>query len=85
MLYLGVVLPFARVGAVNDVSYGMYIYAFPLQLVLAVIVGTTLPTWAFVLVSIAITAPFAAASWFLVEKPAMRLKRLTSGSPVMTR
>lgn len=77
MLYLGVVLPLSRIGAVNDVSYGMYIYAFPLQLVLAVVVGTTLPAWVFVLVSIAITIPFASASWFLVEKPAMRLKRLT--------
>lgn len=85
MLYLGVVLPLVRVGAVNDISYGMYIYAFPLQLVLAVIVGETLPAWAFVLVSVAITVPFAAASWFLVENPVMRLKRLTGGQPVATR
>lgn len=67
MMYLGVVLPLARVGAINDISYGMYIYAFPLQLVLAVVVGSALSAWAFALISIAVTIPFAAASWFLVE------------------
>jgi len=84
MMYFSVVLPLARVGAVNDISYGMYIYAFPLQLVLAVIVGSALPAWAFVLISIALTVPFAAASWFLVEKPAMRLKRLTRQRPTVS-
>jgi peptidoglycan/LPS O-acetylase OafA/YrhL len=79
LLWLGIVLPLRRVGAVNDISYGMYIYAFPLQLVLAVLVGSALNEWVFALISIAVTIPFAAASWFLVERPAMRLKRLTSG------
>lgn len=78
LLYLGIVLPLHRVGAVNDISYGMYIYAFPLQLLLAIAFGESLPGFVFVVLSILITIPFAAASWFLVEKPAMRLKRLTS-------
>lgn len=79
LLWLGIVLPLRRVGAVNDISYGMYIYAFPLQLILAILVGATWSPWLFALVSIAVTVPFAAASWFVVERPAMRLKRLTSG------
>jgi peptidoglycan/LPS O-acetylase OafA/YrhL len=79
LLWLGITLPLRKVGAVNDISYGMYIYAYPLQLVLAVLVGSALNEWLFAAISIAVTIPFAAASWFLVERPAMRLKRLTSG------
>ncbi|MEO8261761.1 MAG: acyltransferase [Pseudolysinimonas sp.] len=78
LLWLGVVLPLQKVGHTNDISYGMYIYAYPLQLVLAVLVGTALHPVLFAVISVAITIPFAAASWFLVEKPAMRLKRLSA-------
>ena len=31
LIWLGIHLPFTRVGAVNDYSYGIYIYAFPIQ------------------------------------------------------
>lgn len=51
-----------------DLSYGLYIYAFPLQQVLAM--NGMLSLWT----SMAATLPFAAASWFLIEKPALRLK-----------
>jgi peptidoglycan/LPS O-acetylase OafA/YrhL len=51
-----------------DLSYGLYIYAFPLQQVLAA--NGMLSLWT----SMAATLPFAAASWFLIEKPALRLK-----------
>ena len=78
LLWLGVVLPLDRVGARNDISYGMYIYGYPLQLLLAIIVGSALTPWVFALVSVVITVPFAAASWFLIEKRAMRWKRLTA-------
>lgn len=81
LLWLGVVLPLSRVGARNDISYGMYIYGYPMQLLLAIVVGRALPIWAFAAVSIVLAVPFAVASWFLIEKPAMRWKRLTaSGS-----
>ena len=78
LLWLGIVLPLHKVGARNDISYGMYIYGYPLQLLLAIVVGSAMSSWAFALVSIVIAVPFAMASWFLIEKPAMRWKRLTS-------
>jgi peptidoglycan/LPS O-acetylase OafA/YrhL len=78
LLYLGIRLPLHRIGAQNDISYGMYIYAFPIQQVLQLeFPGQRLPVLVFVLLSVILTVPLAAASWFLVEKPAMTLKRLT--------
>ena len=75
-MWLGVVLPLQRVGRTNDISYGVYIYAFPAQQILAVYLASKVGIGGFVALSIALTVPFAAASWFLVERPAMQLKRL---------
>jgi peptidoglycan/LPS O-acetylase OafA/YrhL len=66
-----VVLGLGRIEAPRlpaDLSYGLYIYAFPVQQILAA--HGALSLWA----SVALTLPFAAASWFLVEKPALRFK-----------
>lgn len=57
-----------------DLSYGLYIYSFPLQQVLAEQGRLN------VLTSLAVALPFAAASWFLVEKPALRLKTRLPGA-----
>jgi len=51
-----------------DLSYGVYIYAFPIQQQLALMGKLN------VITAILAVLPFAAASWFLVEKPTMRLK-----------
>ena len=51
-----------------DLSYGIYIYAFPIQQVLAAYGQLNLAT------AVLSVLPFAAASWVLVEKPAMALK-----------
>lgn len=57
----------------GDWSYGVYIYAFPVQQILREYWGpNSLPLYA--LASAAITVILAAASWFLVEKPAIKLK-----------
>lgn len=57
-----------------DLSYGLYIYSFPLQQGLAEHGRLT------VLSSLALALPFATASWFLVEKPALRLKAKLPGA-----
>jgi peptidoglycan/LPS O-acetylase OafA/YrhL len=56
-----------------DVSYGLYIYAFPVQQILLILFGPINP-WLHVLFTIVFTLPFAFASWWLVEKPALSLK-----------
>ncbi|BBY22614.1 acyltransferase family protein [Mycobacterium stomatepiae] len=68
----------------TDVSYGMYIYAYPTQQLLLVVGWESLPPLVFSLAVAVATLPLAAASWFLVEKPAKslkaRLNRKTSDS-----
>jgi peptidoglycan/LPS O-acetylase OafA/YrhL len=54
-----------------DLSYGMYLYAWPVQMLLAMY-GLHSGAWVFVLVATAITAVLAAGSWFGVERPAVR-------------
>jgi peptidoglycan/LPS O-acetylase OafA/YrhL len=60
-----------RAGRFGDLSYGMYLYAFPVQ---QVILGAA-PRFGYpILACMALTVPFAALSWHLVEKPALRWK-----------
>ena len=56
----------------TDVSYGIYVYAFPIQVGLAMLGVTNLAANA--LLALACTLPFAVASWYLIERPALRLK-----------
>lgn len=77
----------------NDTSFGIYIYAFPVQQLLASAGGAALGVWWFSLIATAVTVPLAIASWFLVEKRALRFKTLgrstkqarISGSPTRGR
>jgi peptidoglycan/LPS O-acetylase OafA/YrhL len=59
-----------------DLSYGVYIYHGPVQFLLAAGGAVVLPEAAFVLVSLALTVPLAALSWWAVEGPALRQKSL---------
>ncbi len=75
LLVLGGRLP-VRLGARNDISDGVYIYAFPVQQMLALSGGHALGVLGFAAVSTALTVPLAWVSWKLVEEPAMKLRRL---------
>lgn len=60
MIALGVHLPLRKFGAKHDVSYGMYIYAFPVQQILALsFPNQSLPEWGFVMLFICFTVPLA--------------------------
>jgi peptidoglycan/LPS O-acetylase OafA/YrhL len=58
----------------TDLSYGVYIYAFPIQQILVICGLAFLAPPVFAIIAAALTLPLAALSWFLVEKPAMSLK-----------
>ncbi|ASW90909.1 acyltransferase family protein [Mycobacterium marseillense] len=80
----GVLLRSKRLRLRTDLSYGMYIYAFPVQQLLAVCGLARLNPMVFFVVATAATLPVAALSWFLVEKRALSLKsrfRPTSAAP----
>jgi peptidoglycan/LPS O-acetylase OafA/YrhL len=74
VLWLGIALPFRRIGRRNDFSYGIYIYAYPVQQLLALVSSQRLGVPAFIALSLVGTVPLAMLSWFLVERPALRLK-----------
>jgi peptidoglycan/LPS O-acetylase OafA/YrhL len=64
---------FARLRWQHDLSYGTYIYAFPVQQLL--LVGGMSVGWVgFASVSVVAVLPLSAVSWFLVERPAQRLQ-----------
>lgn len=76
VLALGIVLPFRRIGARNDISYGIYIYAFPVQQMLALVLAERgVPVVVPLVLAIVVTVPLAWASWLFVERPAMRAHR----------
>jgi peptidoglycan/LPS O-acetylase OafA/YrhL len=58
----------------NDVSYGLYIYAFPIQQIILLLVGEAINPWLHVVLTVLFAFPFAFLSWRFVEKPALRLK-----------
>ena len=58
-----------------DYSYGIYIYAFPIQQVLiASMPGISLATM--IIIAYPLTLVLAAASWHFIERPSLSLKRL---------
>lgn len=74
----GVLIHNKRLRLRTDLSYGVYIYAFPIQQLLVIGGLMWLNPFAFFVVATLSTLPLAAASWFLVENPARSLKhRLT--------
>lgn len=59
----------------NDISYGMYVYVFPIQqLLVFTIFGHNLVVMA--VAATVLTLIPAIASWYLLEKPAMQLKTM---------
>lgn len=75
LLWAGAVMPSPEVIRRNDISYGIYIYAFPVQQLLAMAGAHTWDLAVFDVVAAIATVPLATASWLLVERPAMRAVR----------
>jgi peptidoglycan/LPS O-acetylase OafA/YrhL len=58
----------------TDLSYGVYVYAFPIQQLLVICGLGSMNPIAFCAIAAIAILPIAALSWILVEKPAMSLK-----------
>ena len=75
VLYLAF-LPLGRVadfGRKGDLSYGLYLYAFPIQQAVSALLGPT-AWWVNAAVAFPCVVLLAALSWRWVEKPALRRK-----------
>ncbi|WP_158883759.1 acyltransferase [Rhodanobacter sp. L36] len=62
------------VSRIGDLSYGIYIYAWPVQQIGVALMGTQTPYLVLLSITIIVTLALAAASWHLVEKRALRFK-----------
>jgi peptidoglycan/LPS O-acetylase OafA/YrhL len=76
LIWLAIAIPL-RIGSTHDISYGVYIYAFPIQQTLAIVGWNRMGWFGYSLVSLALTLPLAWASWLLVERPVMSFKEWT--------
>jgi peptidoglycan/LPS O-acetylase OafA/YrhL len=68
-------------GRFGDFSYGLYLYAWPVQQACIALFGSGLDLAAYQLACLAIALACAVASWHAVEKPFLRLKRRTLHAP----
>ncbi len=57
-----------------DLSYGVYLYGWPVQQSLVALLANRLQPWSLFLVAAPLAASCAALSWFLVEKPSLRFR-----------
>lgn len=61
-------------GRYGDLSYGIYIYAFPVQQTIIWLFRDSLSWWPLLVIIVAITVLLALLSWHLVENPALQFK-----------
>lgn len=62
-------------GRFGDFSYGIYIYAWPVQQFGVMLLGQDQPYLLMIAISLAVTGTLAVLSWRYVEAPALALKR----------
>ncbi len=74
-------LPFSRFARWGDFSYGLYLYAFPIQQLLVLYYGRQLTIPTLFLSAFLLTLCAAVLSWYAVERPCLRLKRRSSRAP----
>lgn len=64
-----------RAGRFGDMSYGIYIYAFPVQQTVVFLSRNHLSFWSSLTISTIVTCMLAFLSWRLIENPSLGLKR----------
>lgn len=79
-LWLGIHLPLHELGRKTDISYGVYLYAFPIQQLLAIADVHEASFALYLVFSIALTLPLGYLSFIAIERPAQRLKFTRSKS-----
>src|SRR5262249_21502971 len=85
--YLVLSLAFAKIpflnrfGRFGDFSYGLYVYAFPVQQTIVHFTQGHISVWRLFLLSFVLTLCLAVASYHFIEKPCLNLKRRFHRAP----
>jgi len=82
LLWLGAHLPLQSIGKSNDYSYGIYLYAFPIEQLLIDFRVHQHGLVIYLGFTVLLTVLLALASWWFVERNAMKLRALTWGSTI---
>lgn len=77
-------IPYYNFTKYGDFSYGIYIYSYPIQQLLSYFQfnGDLI---IYLILSFCITMIFAGASWYVIERPALGLKKVFTHTPKRTR
>lgn len=68
-------------GRFGDMSYGVYLYGFPVAQCFSLAFGNTIPVEAHIVLTIAVTLVLAFLSWHLIEARALMFKPSASAPP----
>jgi peptidoglycan/LPS O-acetylase OafA/YrhL len=74
VIWLALTLPLQQFTKYGDFSYGIYIYAYPIQQLL-IIFHLNNNLYIYFLLEILVTLLLAITSWYLIESPALNLKK----------
>ena len=58
----------------GDASYGVYIWAFPVQQTIVQVTGDDLGPWVLIAIATPVVYALAQISWHLIEAPSLRHK-----------
>jgi peptidoglycan/LPS O-acetylase OafA/YrhL len=72
-----------RAARFGDLSYGLYIYGWPVQSSVAYVIGETATWWQVFFGGTALSLVLAFLSWHAIEKPALRLKERRAAAPAI--
>lgn len=77
LFWAAAALPCRRFGRYGDFSYGLYIYAFPVQQMLTYFGLNAWGLGPYFALSLMCTLPLAVGSYYCIERPALRLKHVS--------
>lgn len=75
------VLQISRFATHTDLSYGIYLYGWPIQSTIAFFLARAINPWALSAVSLTLAAAAAWVSWTFIEKPALALAHRKTSKP----
>ncbi len=72
-------IPLHRFGERVDLSYGIYLYGWPVKRIFTHFLGTGINPYTLFALALPTSCLLAAGSWFLIEKPFLNLKKSGAG------